>query len=310
MPVTTKSDVQLLNETLFDQLNDRGMEKHAVDAINAFTRTRVREEGFARRILPPLQLANEDLDRQYFTDKPMFIVDKEPDSPAAVSVPFGELPTNFYIRGPRYAVTFDRIVTPRFTKDIEELRTYVMDIRQVLSDNAIKDMLAEEDSKFISAMQTALIGADQVTPTSGSVQWKTIFGGITRESVKDMQKIMPSTPFHIAAATALINNVTVYEFEKWGRDEMGGDISEKFLTKGWTESEFLGMKWIITIKRDIIGDNVCYLYGDPKFIGKSFVLEDTTMYVKRDAWLLEWFCYETIGSSFGHTGALAIATFS
>ncbi len=28
----------------------------------------------------------------------------------------------------------DRIVTPRFTKDVDELRTYVMECRQVLSD--------------------------------------------------------------------------------------------------------------------------------------------------------------------------------
>ena len=66
---------------------------------------------------------------------------------------------NLYIRGPRYLVMMDRIVTPRFTKDVDELRTWIMDIRQVLSDNAIKDMLAEEDGKFITAVNTALVAA-------------------------------------------------------------------------------------------------------------------------------------------------------
>ena len=47
--------------------------------------------------------------------------------------PFATLPTNVYIRGPRYRVMFDRIVTPRFKKDVEELRTWVMDIRQLFT---------------------------------------------------------------------------------------------------------------------------------------------------------------------------------
>jgi hypothetical protein len=310
MPVTTKSETQMLNETLFEQLNDRGMEKSAVDAINDFTRVRVREDGFARRIMPPLQISNDELDRQVWTDKPVKIIDKEPNSPAAVSVPYGALPTNFYIRGPRYQVTFDRLVTPRFTKDVEELRTWVMDIRQVLSDNAIKDMLAEEDSKFIAAVNTALIGQDLPTPTSGSIQWKTIPGGISRESVQDAFKVMPSTPFHLEASTVLVNNVTIREFLKWGRDEVGGDRSQDLLVNGWSEAEFMRAKWIITIKRDIIPDNTIFMFSDPKFIGKSFLLEDTTMYIKREAWMLEFFAYETIGSSFGHTGGLCRIDFT
>jgi hypothetical protein len=43
------------------------------------------------------------------------------DEPAAISIPFSTLPANLYIRGPRYRVQFDRIVTPKFTKDVDEL---------------------------------------------------------------------------------------------------------------------------------------------------------------------------------------------
>ncbi len=308
MPLT-KTETQLLNDTIFEQLNDRGMEKNAIDAINDFTRTRVREDGFARRIMPPLQISNDELDRQYWTDKPMKVVDKEPDSPAAISVPYGTLPTNFYIRGPRYAVTFDRLLSPRFVKDVEELRTWVMDIRQVLSDNAIKDMLAEEDSKFILALNTALIGQDSPVPTSGVPQWVSLAGGITRESVQDALKIMPSTPSHIETSTVLINNVTIREFLKWGRDEVGGDRSQDLLANGWSEAEFMRVRWVITIKRDLVPDNTIFMFGDPKFIGKSFLLEDTTLYIDRKAWMLEFFAYETIGSSFGFTSGLARCDF-
>jgi hypothetical protein len=303
-------DIKVMNEAFLDQLGNPGLEKNALDAVNEFTRTRVREDGFYRRIIPPVQISNDELDRQVDTDKPVVVVDKEPGSPAAISIPFATLPINVYIRGPRYRVMFDRIVTPRFVKDIDELRTWQMDIRQVLSDNAIKDMLAEEDSKFLTAVNTALVGVDTVVPLSGVIQWETVFGGITRDTVNEAFKIMPKTPSHLEVNTVLINNVTIREIMKWGRDEMGGDHSEELIRNGWSEQNFLNAKWIITIKRNLVPDDSIYMFADPRFIGKSYLLEDTTMHIKREAYMLEFFAYETLGGSIGHTSGLARADFA
>lgn len=309
MAASQATDTQMLNETLFEYLATPGMEKKAIDAVNDFTRTKMREDGFYRKILPPVQISNDELDRQVDTDKPVKVIDKEPDSPAAISIPFATLPMNLYIRGPRYRVMFDRIVTPRFTKDVDELRTWVMDIRQVLSDNAIKDMLAEEDGKFIAAVNAAMVGADTVVPQSNVVQWETIPGGITRDSLQDAFKIMPRTPSHLEVNTCLINNLTVREIMKFGRDEMGGDFSQDVLKNGWSTDTFMNAKWIITIKRDLVPDDTMFMFADPKFIGKAYILEDTTMYIKREAFMLEFFAYETLGGSIGHTGGLARADF-
>jgi hypothetical protein len=71
-----------------------------------------------------------------------------------------------------------KLITPRFTKDVDELRTWGCkskpgdcpegvnivlweafnrvlpgDFRSILSDNAIKDMMAEEDAKFIQTVE-------------------------------------------------------------------------------------------------------------------------------------------------------------
>lgn len=307
--MATQSETSLLNETLFEQLSTPGMEKKAIDAVNDFTRTKMREDGFYRRIIPPLQISNDELDRQVDTDKPVKVVDKEVDSPAAISIPFANLPINVYIRGPRYRVLFDRIVTPRFTKDVDELRTWVMDIRQVLSDNAIKDMLAEEDAKFLTAVNAVLVGQDSVMPVSGVAQWQSISGGITRDTTQDAFKIMPRTPSHLEVHTVLLNNVTIREVMKWGRDEMGGDFSQDLVKNGWSEQEFMNARWIITIKRDLVPDDTFFMFADPKFIGKAYLLEDTTMYIKREAYMLEFFAYETTGGSIGHSGGLSRGDF-
>lgn len=103
------------NEVLFNMLasGNPDLGREAADAVNAFTRMKMREDGFYRRILPPIQITNDDLDR-------------EVDSAAAVSIPFDCLPLNLYIRGPRYRIEFDRIVTPKFTANVDELRTWTM----------------------------------------------------------------------------------------------------------------------------------------------------------------------------------------
>jgi len=305
----TQQEVQLLNETLFEQLDTPGMQKQAIDAVNDFTRTKMREDGFYRRIMPPLTITNDELDRQVDTDKPVKVVDKEPDSPAAVSLPFATLPINFYIRGPRYRVMFDRIVSPRAVKDVDELRTYVIDIRQVLSDNMIKDMLAEEDGKFIAAFNAVLPTADATVAMSNEVQYETISGGITRETLVDALKVMPRTPSRFEVETCLVNNITIKELLKFGRDEMGGDFSQDIIKNGWAETNFLNCRWIVTIKRNLVPTDALLMFASPKFIGKNYELEPTTMYIRREAYMLEYFAYQTSGGSFGHTNGLARVDF-
>ncbi len=307
MALTTEE--KLLNEAVFECLATPGMEKKALNAVNDYTRTKMREGGFWGQIQTVVPVGNEDLDRQVDTDKPVIIVDKEPDSPAAISIPFATLPMNLYIRGPRYRVMFDRIVTPRFVKDVDELRTWDMDIREVLSDNSVKDMLYERDSKFIAAVNAAMIGADTVVPYSGVVQWETIPGGITRDTVQDAFKIMPRTPSHLEVNCALINSITLREFMKWGRDEMGGDYSQDVLKNGWSSETFMNVKWIVTIKRDLVPDDTMFMFSEEKFIGKAYELEKATMYLKREAFMIEFFAYETMGGAIGHTGGLARADF-
>lgn len=311
MAMYSMEESRLLNEAIFEKLasRDSHLVKEAEDAVNDFTRTKMREDGFYRRIMPPIPITNDQLDRHVHTDKPIKVVDKEMDSPAAISIPFATLPMNLYIRGPRYAVMFDRITTPRFTKDVDELRTWIMDIRQVLSDNAIKDMLAEEDSKFIRAVNTAIVGPGLIVPTSGVVQHEVIAGGISRNTLWESLKVMPNTPSNLEVHVCLTNNITIKDVGKFSHNEMGGTLAEDLMRNGWSLQTFLGVQWIITIKKGLVPTSTIYQFADPKFIGKSYVLEDTTMYIRREAYMLEFFAYETTGGTIGHTSGVCRVDF-
>jgi hypothetical protein len=290
--------------------NDPARIKQANEALGDYVKVQLREDCFSDKILNPETITDADLDRQVWTDKPLKIVDKEPGSPAAISVPFGQLPINEYIRGPKYAIMFDRIVTPRFTKDIDELRTYRMDIRQVVSDNAVKDLSAEKDGKFMQAVNSLLGTQDVAVAATGVVQWKGIAGGITRDTLVEAKKIMPSTPSRLRPTIALCNQITALELEKFGRDEMGGDLSEEVFRNGWAIADFMGMRWIITIKSDLVPDNNIYFFASQDFLGRSYVLNDITMWIERKHYLLEFFAYGTFGAGIGNVAGVARATFT
>ena len=144
-------------------------------------------------------------------------------------------------------------------------------------DNAIKESgpLSEEDGKFLRAVNTAVVGAGLVVPTSGTVQYEVIDGGITRDTLWDSLKVMPNTPSNLEVHMVLLNNITIKEVGKFTRNEMGGDLAQDIMKNGWSLQEFMGVKWLITIKKGLVKTNTMYHFADPKFIGKSYILEDT-----------------------------------
>ena len=133
---TQNVSTSMMNARILENLQ-RGNTKIAEDAATDYIRNHVREDSFAFKILPPQKATNDMLDRT-LDERLQIIEEIEPDGPGAMWVPFETAPTGEYITGPRFAIPFTRVLTPKFMKDIDELRTYKMDIRKVLVDNSIK----------------------------------------------------------------------------------------------------------------------------------------------------------------------------
>jgi len=289
-------------------------------ATSDYIRMKLREEGFLRKILPAQTITGDDLTKQVSTDKPSKVVELEPDSPGAMSIPFGEFPTGTYIYGKRWLVTFSRIATPMFNKDVAELHDYDLDIRQVISDNALKDLQAEEDGKFIQTINSllsndAMIADQNVAYGPGganTVLWKTLSGGLTRENVIEAKKIMMKAQARLRPQTALVNQKTALEFEKWTREEVGGDMSQNILVNGWAAeaAKWCSLNWITTIKDDLVPDNSMFLFAAPEFLGRLYFLEDTTMFVKREGPMLSWYAYEMLGGGIANAAAVSRVDFT
>jgi hypothetical protein len=310
--------IKASNEKVLQGLtsDDRGIQKKASNGVNEYLRVRAREDGFHRRIIPPVQVSASDFDRQADTVKPVIVKDVEPNTPNAYSVPFGTVPFNQYIDAPRYRVMFDRIMSNRFTADVANLLTYDMDIRQIFNDLMLKDILAEEDRKFMRVVEAVNGPLNDTNPATnpryaevGAVGYITA-GPIDRTSLAHAMEGLPSTNRSLTPAVGLLNNVTIWRVVALDRNEVGGNLAEEMFLNGFAEREIMGLKWYITIKKDLVASGSVYYFAGPKFIGDFFTFEDVTVSTKHENFMFEMFAYEMLGSTIKNAGALCRVDFS
>jgi hypothetical protein len=241
-------NIQALNRKLIDQISgsDEGEVKQASAAGTNMIRRRIREEGFTRRIIPPVPVTNDDLDRVVQHDRPVIIEDMEPLSKGAKSIPFGDSADSEFYYGNKFVCVFNPITTPEWTKDINELRTYRMDLRQVITDNSLKDIQTEEDGKFIAGVNT-IVGP----VASGGAP------GVGLGGVQQNFEIVPSGYLETAAPNGwnrfsytkvlsilenqnlnngviLMNRKTAKQFLTFDRSEIGGDLAQELFKEGLT----------------------------------------------------------------------------
>lgn len=315
-------EIRARNENVINGLrsSDSMLNKEAQNGVNDYLRLKAREDGYARRIQPPIPVTPADLDRQVDTVKPVIVKDVEPDTPAAYSVPFGAVPMNHYIDAPRYRVMFDRIMSHRFIADVANLLTYDMDIRQIFNDLMLKDILTEEDRKYTAVLNT-VVGPQydginvnnraSVNPRAAEVRavGNITVGPMNRASLSHAMKGLASTKRHLNPAVGLINNITIWDVVALDRIEIGGDLAEELFLNGFAERQIMGLRWFITIKTDLVPKNVIYYFSAPKFLGDFYTFEDVTVSTKHENFLFEMFSYEMIGATIKNSGAVARAEF-
>lgn len=309
---TDQEEIRENNRAILDHIEDGSPErlKMAAAANTDYTRMILREQCVMEKGFPSKPITDDMLDQVVNTDTPVKICYREPWSPAAVTVPLNTLPMNWYIKQHKYLVLFDRIMTPRATCDIATIRGSRLDLRQVISDNMIKDLMYEKDRKFFATMNTVMGGAVGTTLAfSGVAQWKKIYGGITREAIFESTKILKSTIASLSPKKAITNHLTIVDVAKAGRNEVGGDLAQEMFVNGVTQEHMFGMDWIVTIKKALVPTNTVYQLADPDYMGYHYQYEEPTLGLKREYMFLEFFAMEYSGATFGNTASVARADF-
>lgn len=289
---------------------DPGMYKYAKESAESYIRTMMMEDAITDDILPPEQISAEDCDRTLTSLKPYKIVEVEPEATGAVTVQYGTNPNTVILEGKRIPVFFNKIITDKYTKDIDELRMWDMDIRQIVCDKQTKWMQWEVDRRFIWAANSALSMHAEFPSTNLPCLWRTYADGFTRENYVDSLRIMFQSRSRFHPDRLLMNEFTAYEVFKWGHEEMGGPYSQELITEGKLNRDMMGKKWTVTMKRELVPDGRVYMFAEPKFLGRNYILQPVTMYVENEATKISWYMYETRGGCLANVTAIACADFN
>jgi hypothetical protein len=322
--MSNEQDINIaeLNREILDGLTNshEGPQKEASAAASNMIRRRIREDGFARNIIPAKAVTNEQLDRERGHDRPVIIEDMEPESKGAKSIPFGDAADTEFYYGPKFVCVFNPITTPEFTKDINELRTYRMDIRKMITDNSLRDIQTEEDFQFIRNVN-AVCGLFPATPTatggtgvmgqSGTQQSYSYVksnttGGFDRQTYIPALSALEDN--NLNNSINLMNRRTAKNFLYMDRSEAGGDLSQELFVSGLKalqEATVFGVRHLFTIKGDIIPNQYVYHFAEPQFLGRFYTLQEPTMYVEKKKDILRFSARETISITLANVAGVA-----
>ena len=314
--MNTDQEITLTQELTDGFLNhgDGEMTKQSAAATKV-VRTRIREDGFQRKILPFVKVTNAELAYLPDSELPALIEELEPDSPAAKSIGYNDSPDTVFFRGEKFVVLINIITTEELTKNVNELRTYRNDIRQIVTDNMLRDIHTEEDSKFLSHVrricgnseapgETVGTNADEYDSTAIAPQYVKFASGqaITRESYKQTRNFLEDRDLNIAVA--LVNRRTANQFLGWDRNEMGGDKAQTLALKGLKgldSFEIMGIPHIATIKRNLVANGEIFQFTSPDFLGRAYMLEDIKITLKKDYDIIRMRAQEQVGLTIGNT---------
>jgi hypothetical protein len=150
---TVPNDV--LNDLFSAKLDTQEGKEKIAQLGSDWIRDRLREESFARKIVPPKTVTRQDLQVSVNHDTLVKIVETEPRS-RAMTMSFRGQPTTRYIRSPRFEVPFHTIGSERYEKTEQELMAYLMPITEIIKRNVVKDIQEVEDYVFLTHVDSAV----------------------------------------------------------------------------------------------------------------------------------------------------------
>lgn len=311
--MNTKENIRQENKYLIDCLtgSDHLMRKEASDILTNYLRLKNREGGFMDAILPPDPITSDKLDLQHDTPDPVMIVDMEPESAGAHSVPLATGPKTVMIEAGRFPVFFKRVMSARYQQDVVRLLTWNMDIKGILKDFLLKDIQDRKDRGFMATVE-GIVGAQNINTPNAEIeacQWTTQ-GTLDRTAIQQARKGLPSTNRRLNPSIGLVNNITLMDIPKLGRDEVGGDLAQDMFLSGEAPAKIGGITYVSTIKSDLVKDYDMYLFAEPKFTGGSWTLEDIILSTENINFFIEFFGYTMIAAAIKNIAAVCKVSFT
>ncbi len=286
---TPQVSAQFINRSWLKKISE-GRTKEAEAEGSAFIRKKLRQTAFSREIITPVVLSDDEIDRDENTDLPKKIVEKEPDS-TATFVPFKGTGRRTWFHGPRYSVYFGKTESQRFVKSKFELMTYQNDIRKILSDNSVKDMGDQEDTRFLDTCKAIVLAnpSQHISPAGGfaASNFVTAFQYLLNQEIP-VGKILMRKSLYLEALELEATSV-------------GNDIASGHYKDGVESEEKLWGIPVVTTIKTIIDARDFWVFAPEEFLGNFYLLQDATLFIEQRADMIEFWSYAAPGIGIGNT---------
>lgn len=296
-----KTSAAALNSAFMDQMASPEGQQAISEKGLLYIKQKLREESFARKILPPESITKYDVQRSVNSDTVEKIVDIEPESRAAALNFIGE-PKARWVDGPRYAIPFAKIASEWFEKTESELLAYEMPIVEIIEENSVKDIMEIEDRRFITFSESAVASTGQTLDDAGSPN-------LTKTLLTDLFKLIDAN--RLKTEVLLMSTPTFDDVLNFDTTILGDGVASKVIVDGYTYDQILGKKLIVTTKTidndgaDLVPFGEIWAYTAPKYLGNFFILNDTKFYIEKIADLIRWTTWEIVGIGIGNRNSIA-----
>lgn len=297
-------DPQHLNRLFTSQLSTESGLTKAAQAGQSYIRSKIREQAFTRKILPPQRVTEADLQRSVDHDTLVKIIDIEPDSVAS-PITFRGTPEVRYIQGERAEIKFYTISSERFEKSEQELRAYEYPIQKVIEDNTVPDIQKVEDGRFIDHV-------DQVINDQSPSKYVDFTAAgdpdyLTKDFLNEIFNQLDGD--ELRANTILMSDTTFNDVNTWDNTQLD-DLTGEVTRQGYDYDTLMGRQLITTNKTDIVPRGIVYCFTEPEYLGKFYTLGEVEFWVEKEANMIRWQAWEDIGAAIVNKRSVAKGEFT
>jgi hypothetical protein len=290
-----------LNAAFSTQMDSPEGRKELTEKTLSYIKVMLREESFARKILPPESITKFDTQRDLNSDTVSKIVDIEPDSSALALNFRAEAPAQL-VQGKRFAIPFFTISSKLYEKTEQELFAYEMPVIKVIEENTVKDIQEIEDVTWVRYTQAAVTATGKLLTAGGDPN-------LTKALLRDLFKMIDGD--RLITTTLLMNSQTWDDILGFDSLALGDAVASKVIVDGYTYDQILGKKLIITTKTKTQDNRILVPFGqvwaftDPQYLGRFYILNSTKLYMDKVAEVIRWKAWEIVGMGIGNVKSIA-----
>lgn len=296
MPMST----DILNARFVDMLKTAEDREEVALATSLYLRTKIREDSFARQILPPVTISPAECDRSASHRGLVKIMDIEPDGGAAAVDFLGQSSQVRWIYGDRYTIPFFSVASDENQVTEGELLSYKMPITDLIRKNTEYVIAEIEDTKFMGLVSAAITESDKDVDSA-------LTTGFGKTDFTNLFKLIDG--YELKGTTVLFNTSVYNDILAWDDSDFGDPLLSEVVKNGYTYPMILGKRLVVTNKSTIVADNKLYCFTDQPYLGHAFVLtEELKFGVEQRFNVITYKAWEYIGMGIGNKNAVASCT--